>query len=94
MRKFKKKLKLNIDKFILFGSRAKGTFHENSDFDILLISKDFVNIDWYKRPIKIQLQWNYHYPLEVLCFTPAEAEKLLKNKWGIVREATKTGIEI
>lgn len=79
---------------ILFGSRAKGIFHESSDFDLLLISKDFAGVAWYKRPIEIQMQWKYDYPLEVLRFTPSEVKKLSKNKWGIVREATKTGIEI
>lgn len=34
---------LKIDKFILFGSYAKGNPHEWSDIDLLLVSPDFNN---------------------------------------------------
>ncbi|MBU3913074.1 MAG: nucleotidyltransferase domain-containing protein [Nanoarchaeota archaeon] len=91
---FKKKIGLKNAKFILFGSRARGSFHENSDFDIIVISEDFEGIPWYKRQINFQMNWGYDLPLEVLCFTPAEIKKLMHNRWGIVREALQTGIEV
>ena len=34
-----KKLNIQIDKIILFGSRARGDYKEDSDWDILIITK-------------------------------------------------------
>jgi len=36
--------KYNLIKVILFGSYAKGNFHEESDIDIAVVFKDFNNI--------------------------------------------------
>jgi predicted nucleotidyltransferase len=93
-RKFREEINLPNSKFILFGSRAKGNFHKESDFDILIISDYFKSIPWYKRAINFQLKWGYDVSLEVLCFTPEEIKVLSLNRWGVVREAISTGIEI
>ena len=95
VKKFKRKLKKNIqiNKLIFFGSRASGTFSENSDFDLLIISDDFKGVQWYKRPIKFYLMWTVKYPVEFLCYTPDEIKKSAK-KFGIISEALKEGIEI
>ncbi len=39
-----KKLGVEIDKIILFGSRARGDYREDSDYDILVVVKE--KIDW------------------------------------------------
>jgi len=93
--KLKKKISkfLNIEEFILFGSRAGKSFNEKSDFDILIVSKDFEGISWYRRPIEIYLSWEENYPLEVLCYTPNEVIKG-KERRGIISEAMNTGIEV
>lgn len=95
IRKFKRKIqqKINVDKLILFGSRAKGSSHKNSDFDIMVISKDFRKIKWYKRPVKLYTMWKENYPIDILCYTPEEFRKRT-NKIGIVSEALQTGIEV
>lgn len=94
VKNFKKKINLSNSKFILFGSRAKGNFHEESDFDIIVISNSFKNIPWHKRAINFQLNWDYDFSLEILCFTEDEIKKLLKNRWGVVKEAMSTGVEV
>lgn len=94
LKKFKSIMKTKIDKMILFGSRARGNFREDSDFDVMIISDHFADIPVYKRAVEFQNKWEKNVPLELLCFTNKEAEKLRKNSWGIVREATNTGIEI
>ena len=94
LKKFKSIMKIKMDKMILFGSRARGNFREDSDFDVMIISDHFANIPLYRRTIEFQNKWEKDVPLEILCFTNKEAEKLSKNSWGIVREATNTGIEI
>src|SRR3989344_4824817 len=95
MRKFKEDIKKNIeiDRFIFFGSRARGKFKRYSDFDILIISPAFQGIPWYKRPTKLYLMWKEDYPLELLCYTPEEIRKRM-GKINIVSEALKKGIEI
>jgi len=94
IKKFKKKLeKLWVDRVIFFGSRTRGTFNSESDFDIIVISKNFEGVKWHKRSLKIYLAWKGDKPLEVLCYTPEEFEEE-KKQIGIVQEAVKEGIEI
>jgi len=94
-RKFKKKAEklVKMNKLIFFGSRVKGTFGRYSDFDLLIVSKDFEGIPWYRRPGKFYTAWKEDYPLEMLCYTPDEFRKKQKTP-GIISEAVKTGIEI
>ena len=42
-----KKYGIEIDRIILFGSRARGDYRENSDWDILIVTKK--KLDWKKR---------------------------------------------
>ena len=82
-----------IEKVIFFGSRAKGTFKRNSDYDFILVSKDFKGEKFTDRISKIYPYWKYNESIEPLCYTPQEFNKL-KNQITIVREAVKEGIEI
>ncbi len=41
--KVAEKYGIEVDRIILFGSRARGDFKENSDWDILVVSKTDVN---------------------------------------------------
>lgn len=82
-----------IEQIILFGSRAKGTFSRYSDFDLMLISRDFEGVPWYKRAAKLYLFWKEDYPIELLCYTPGEIARK-KDKLGIVSEALRTGIKV
>ncbi len=95
VQKFKKNINrsVKVDKLILFGSRAKGSFSRYSDFDLLIVSPDFKGVPWYKRPTKFYLMWKEDYPLEILCYTPEEIRKRME-KINIVSEAFKKGIEI
>lgn len=92
---FVKKIKteFNIDKVIFFGSRAKGAFKKNSDYDFILVSKDFRGVNFTDRISKIYPYWNYNDTIEPLCYTPEEFNKL-KKQITIVREAVNEGIEI
>ncbi len=44
-----KKHNIEIDRIILFGSRARGDYREDSDWDILIVTKE--KIGWKKRKI-------------------------------------------
>jgi len=93
---FVKKIKkaFKIDKAILFGSRARGDYLEDSDYDIILVSPDFENVFFTSRISRLYRFWDY-FPIEIepLCYTPKEFERM-KKRVGIVQQALKEGVEL
>ena len=91
------KLNLNkeipIEKMIFFGSRIKGKYNRDSDVDLILVSNKFKNKRFRFRPLGFHNYWNLKYPVDFLCYTPQEFNKL-KKQVTIVREAVREGIEI
>jgi len=87
---------IKIEKIILFGSRARNDYNEESDVDLIIVSKDFEGVDWYKRGEKFQYQWDYDkLPTpEIICMTPKELAKRKQKKADIARIATEEGVEI
>ena len=84
----------DIEKAIFFGSRARGDNFKDSDYDIILVSKNFKGKFFTKR-ISELYKFCKHYPLEIepLCYTPEEF-KTKSKEYGIVHEALKEGIDI
>tara|TARA_Y100000310_G_scaffold182007_1_gene182020 strand:+ start:2803 stop:3123 length:321 start_codon:yes stop_codon:yes gene_type:complete len=95
LRVFKKKLmsKHNIDNIIFFGSRAQNKHHKDSDVDLIIVSKEFKGKSALKRSPKFYLEWDLNYPVDFLCYTPKEFNKL-KKQVSIVSEALREGIEV
>lgn len=89
----KLKKKIDIERVIVFGSRARGDYLEDSDVDLIIISKDFEGVSFYERMDKLILLWESPLDLEALCYTPEEFEEK-KKEIGIVSEAIKEGIEV
>ena len=84
---------IRVDKFILFGSRARGDYSERSDIDLIIISKDFENVKSFKRSPALYLLWDAPYDIDIICLTPREfAQKI--TEVGIMRQAAAEGIEI
>jgi len=92
LKKVNKKYKL--DKAIFFGSRARGDYFNDSDYDIIIVSSEFEGIFFTERIAKMYEFWDY-FPLEIepLCYTPEEFE-IKKNQIGIVQQAIKEGIKL
>ena len=82
-----------IQKIILFGSRANGKTHQWSDFDIIIVSPKFRGVDSFRRGSIFYDYWNYDYPVDFICYTPEEFNRL-KKKISIVREALSRGIVV
>ena len=62
---------LRINKLILFGSYAAGTYREGSDIDIVVISEDFAGKDYWKRiDILSDAIYEVFEPIEAIPFTP------------------------
>ncbi|MGC9309973.1 MAG: nucleotidyltransferase domain-containing protein [Candidatus Nanoarchaeia archaeon] len=82
-----------IKKIILFGSRAKGNYKNESDFDLIIVSDDFEGINFLERVAKVYDYWDLDMPVDFLCYTSKEFNKISKMV-TIVKEALKTGIII
>lgn len=78
---------------ILYGSRAKGTFTDTSDLDIIVISNNFEN-DFLAR-IKYLIDSNTSmFPIEPLGYTEAEFETMLQSFKITALDAVKEGIPL
>ena len=92
--RFLRRLKgYRIERAILFGSRARGDWLKESDWDLLLVSEDFVGLSFRERSKCVLDFWLNSETLEVLCYTPEEFLRKRKQI-GIVQTAAQEGIEL
>ena len=82
-----------ISKLYLFGSMASGKAHEGSDLDLLVVAKQFRGQGLLERAPGLHMDWDLDYPVDFLCYTPQEFDRLRK-RITIVKEAVERGIEI
>jgi predicted nucleotidyltransferase len=82
-----------IKKMYLFGSMVSGKPHKYSDIDLLIVSTKFRKLNFFKRGAKMYNYWNLNYPVDFLCYTPEEFQRL-KKQVTIVSDAVKEGVEI
>ena len=83
-----------ISNIILFGSRArkKIKFEDiEHDVDLIIVSDDFKGKNFFERARRMYDYWDLDLPVDFLCYTNEEFNKL-KNKITIVNEALKKGI--
>ena len=95
VRKFRKEAskEIPIEKLILFGSQATGKAKEYSDVDLIVVSRIFKEMKFFERPVRLTPFLDYEYPVDFLCYTPDEFDKL-SRQITIVLEAVREGIEI
>jgi len=64
---------IKADKLILFGSYATGHYRQDSDIDIVVISRDFENKTYWQRiDILSEAIYDIFEPIEATAFTPRE----------------------
>jgi predicted nucleotidyltransferase len=64
---------IKADKIILFGSYATGQNREDSDIDLVVISRDFENKSYWQRiDILSDSIYEIFEPIEATAFTPEE----------------------
>jgi predicted nucleotidyltransferase len=87
---------IKVSKIILFGSRARGDFDARSDFDVLLITHE-----WLDFGSKIQLAKLIRFELakifisiDVIVKSVAEVKIAEEHIGSVVRQALKEGILI
>ena len=95
LKKFKKEISkiINVNNFILFGSRARGEEKEISDIDLLIISENFKGKKSFERSPEFYVMWDENYDVDFICLTPEEF-KVKRKQIGIIKNAAKEGIEI
>ncbi len=76
------------EKIILFGSYAKGTPHEESDVDILVVIPARNEID---KSIQISLAFDHPFPLDLIVRTPKHLQRGLDDEDWFLREVIATG---
>lgn len=93
---FKKELtdaNIKVEKLILFGSRARGDHLLGSDFDFIVVSKDFDGMSFPRRLMRIEDVWSGKEPVNALAYTPREFQRM-KDKSYVVAEAIRDGVVI
>lgn len=82
---------IDPQKVILFGSFARGDFHQGSDVDLVVIA------DWsqgFLDRIRILLELNSELPLEPIGYTPEEFSKMLSQGNRFAQRILEEGIVI
>ena len=82
---------ITIHQAFLTGSRAKGSYLEDSDVDLIIVSNDFSKMQLPERLRYLQNQWKSKIPLEAFGYTVNEFASL-RRKSTYVKEAVRTGI--
>jgi len=82
---------ITVNKAILTGSRAGGTYLEDSDVDLIIISNDFSAMPFSERLTYLQKEWKNGLPLEAFGYTVEEFRKL-RQRSTYVRDAIRNGI--
>lgn len=82
-----------FERVVLFGSRARGEAGKWSDVDLLLVSPGFRGKSAAKRGHRLYLAWDLDLPVDFLCYTPEEFERL-RHQVSLVSIALREGIEL
>lgn len=83
--------KFHPDTIILFGSRARGDYLKDSDYDLIIVSPKFQDVHFLERIYQLLEFWDYDWDVDILPYTPEEFEKK-KKQIGIVNQAVKEGL--
>ncbi len=87
---------IKVERIILFGSRARGDFKENSDWDLLIIVSNELDLKDKRKiskEIRIKLA-EIFIPCDVFIKSVSEIEYYSNFIGTTTREALKEGIEI
>lgn len=80
------------ERVLVFGSRARGDALAHSDLDVLLVSREFEDVPWLDRPVRVHEACDIRFGIELLCYTPEEFRRK-REELGIVRTASEEGFD-
>lgn len=84
---------MEVNRLILFGSRARGDNFVTSDFDFVIVSDDFMGVPFVRRAAPLYDLWDSRRDLEMLCYTISEWRRL-RGRRGILLNAQEEGIRL
>ena len=85
------KVDVAVEKVILFGSYAKGTYTSGSDIDLAIVSPDFKEADCIDNMTNLLLKANsVNADIQTIPFSVAE----YREPKGLMEEILDTGIEL
>ena len=92
---FARRLREEIDaeRVILFGSRARGDWLKESDYDFIVVSQRFRGVPWPYRPVELCRLWHGSPGVELLCYTPEEFQRR-SREISLVAEALREGVQL
>lgn len=82
---------ITVNKAILTGSWATGSYLEDSDIDLIVVSDDFSKMPIAERLNYLQKNWKNKIPLEAFGYTVEEFRKLSENS-TYVKDAIRSGV--
>lgn len=83
----------DVDRLILFGSRARGDHFVTSDYDFVVVSRGFSGEPFVRRASPLYQFWSSECDIDLLCYTPEEWSRL-KDQRGILLNAQEHGARI
>ena len=80
---------IGVSKIILYGSYARGDWHEWSDIDLIVVSEDFAGMGYWERiDVLVEAIYKVRQPIEAVPMTDEQWEK---GQSMIARFARQTG---
>jgi len=80
-------------KIYLFGSRARGDFDKDSDYDLIIVSKEFKKTPFVNRGGTIWRNTDAALAADMLCYTPDEFEKVRKTSI-VIKDAMRHAVPL
>ena len=97
-RKILDELKVDYSKILLFGSRARSDFDEESDWDILIVTKKSMTLSEKKKLwLKIYKKFHEYFPFISIDMIVKDAESFENERFianTISNEASLEGVEV
>ena len=84
---------MDAEQVILFGSRARGDWLKESDYDFIVVSQRFHGVPWPYRPVEVYRLWQGSPGVELLCYTPEEFQRK-SREISVVAEALREGVQL
>lgn len=83
----------NAERVVLFGSYAKGSAHETSDVDLLIVAES--DLPRFKRSRDLyNLFRPYPFAMDLVVYTPAEIEKGLQSPLSFISTVLREGVVV
>ena len=84
---------INVERALLTGSWARGSYLEDSDVDLIIVSDDFEKMGLPDRLVYLQKSWKNKIPLEAFGYTTREFQRLRKQS-TYVKDAVRHGVPL